>query len=189
MTTQVGSVGTTSSTASTASASSTSSSSSQKLTDETKQKLQALGVDTTSITTEMQGQIALLQAQQQQQILQAHCEGKSGNGKAEMDSIKSQAVSLAEKLGINVLKDEKLSDIMAVIGPALDAKVLQAGNDKTKLAEVQALQSEYNSLSSSLSKMEAQRSQQAQSSSSQSSASLSSNLSNIAAQNKLYHQV
>jgi len=130
-----------------------SSSSAQKLTDDTKKKLEELGVDTTGITTEAQGQIALLQAQQAQGGEKAH---SGGGGKEAMENIKSQATALAAKVGVQVSSDEKISDIMAAIGPAIDAKVSAAGNDQTKIAEVQELQSEYDSISSSLSNMQAQ---------------------------------
>ncbi len=161
----------------------------QKLTDDTKSKLQALGVDTSTITSEAQGQIALLQAQQQQQA-QGGEKHHGGAGKAEMDSLKSEATSLASKLGISVSADEKLSDIMAAIGPAVDAKVSAAGSDQTKIAEAQELQAEFSTISSSLSTMEAQRQQGAKSTqAAQGAQAIDSSLANMATQNKIYHQV
>lgn len=187
MSTQINSINGTSAASSTTSTSS--SSSAQPLTEATKQQLQALGVDTSNITSEMQGQIALLQAQQQQQTQQASGSEHhhSGSGKAEMEAMKSQATELAGKLGITVSSNEKLDDIMAAIGPALQSKVSAAGNDQTKLAEVQVLQSEYDSISSSLSSMQAQHTQSAQSS--QGAQAIGASLSNMASQNKFYHQM
>jgi len=166
-----------------ATSASSASSSAPKLTDDTKSKLQALGVDTTSITTEAQGQIALLVAQQQQQTQTA---GKppTGGGKEQMEAIKAQATSLASKLGVSVSADEKLPEIMAAIAPALTAKSSAAGEDQIKIAEVQELQGEYDSISSTLSNMEAQKSQTAQN-----TQKLDNSLSNMATQNKVYHQV
>lgn len=154
------------------------SSANTKLTAETKSKLEALGVDTTNITTEAQGQIALLQAQQQQQIHHGH-KAHSGNDKAEMETLKSEATSLAAKVGITVSSDEKVSDIVAAIGPVIEAKVAAAGNDQSKIAEAQELQGEYGLLSASLSNLEAQHSQ-AQAS----QAKLSSSMDGLANYNK-----
>ena len=184
MSTQIGSIGKSSA----SSAASSSSTTAPKLTDDTKQKLEALGVDTTTITSEAQGQIALLQAQQQQsQQGESGEKHHSGSGKAEMEALKSQATELASKVGVTVSSDEKLPDIMAAIGPALEAKVSAAGNDQTKLAEVQELQTEYSSISSSISNMQAQHAQSAQAS--QSSQAINSSLNNMATQNKVYHKV
>lgn len=176
MSNQISSISSSSTTSTTSSSSSSSSSSASKLTEETKRKLEALGVDTTNITTETQGQIALLQAQQQQAQ-----QNPEGGNKAEMESIKSQATALAGKLGVSVSSDEKVPDIMSAIGSALNAKVSAAGNDQAKIAEVQELQAEYDSISSSLSNMQTQQAQRAQ--------AISSNLTNLANQNKIYHQV
>lgn len=152
----VSSTGATSKTGSTSSISSTT-----PLTAETKAQLQALGVDTTGITTEAQGQTALLQAQlQQAQQGQQGKKAHGGGNKAEMEALKSQALSLASKLGVSVSSDAKLDDIVSAIGPAIEAKMSAAGNDPAKLAEIQELQSEYNELSSAMSNMQAQHSQQ-----------------------------
>ena len=189
MSTQIGSINAASSTSSaSASAASTTA---PKLTDDTKQKLQALGIDTSGITSEAQGQIALLQAQQLQAQKGQHGEkSHSGGRKAEMDAMKLQATELANKAGVSVSADEKLSDIMAAIEPAISAKVSAAGNDQSKLAEVQELETEYGSISASLSEMQAQHSQGAQSAQgAQGAQSITSSLNNMAAQNKLYHQV
>jgi len=192
MSTQIGSISTTSatSTATTTSPAAVA----PPLTDATRQQLQALGVDTTAITTEAQGQIALLQAQQQQpQQAQGGDKHHSGGGKAEMQAMKSEATELASKLGISVAQDEKLDDIMAAIAPALQAKASAAGNDQAKLAEVQELQSEYDTLSSSLTSMQSQHQQGAQNGQSgqggQGTQALTSTLNNMATQNKVYHQV
>jgi len=184
MSSQINSISSTSASSSTSSTSS--SSSAQKLTDDTKKKLQDLGVDISGITSEAQGQIALLIAQQQAQQAQSAQGTKphSGSGKAEMDALKSQATTLAGKLGISVSSDEKISDIIAAIGPAIDAKVSAAGNDQIKVEEAQGLQEEFSSLSSSLSNMQAQHAQSAQG-----AKTLDTSLNSMAAQNKLYHQV
>lgn len=179
MSSQITSINATSSSSTTTN----SSSSAQKLTNETKQQLEALGVDTTNITTEAQGQIALLQAQQEH-TQAAHLNGHAGSGKEEIQELKSKATELAAKVGVSVSSDEKLSDIMSAVGPAIDAKVSAAGNDQAKIEEAQELQDEYSALSSSLSNIQAQHAQNTQG-----QQALSSSLDTLAAQNKLYHQV
>ena len=166
---------------STSAASSTSSSTAaQKLTDETKKKLQDLGVDTTSITTEAQGQIALLQALQQAQTAEKHPpEGIGGNG--EMESIKAQASALAAQVGATVSSNDKLPDIMDKISTAINSLQSQAGTDEAKLSQVQSYQSQYDAISGTLSQMQAQHAQK--------EAQMSGSMEGLASQNKLYHKI
>jgi len=167
-------------------------SSTQKLTDATKKQLESLGIDTTKITTETQGQTALQQSQStqssqsSQQTQQAQNGGQQHTGgNAEIQALKLQATELAAQLGITVQPDEKLSEILAAVQPALDAKLSAAGNDQSKMAEVQSLQAEFNSISSSLSNMKAQNSQQTQGS--QGTQTLNTSLNNMAVMNMVYH--
>ena len=166
-------------------------SSAQKLTDATKKQLESLGIDATKITTETQGQTAIQQAQSSQTSQAAQTQQsqngapKHTGGNAEIEALKTQAIALASQLGITVQSNEKLSEIMAAIQPALDAKLSAAGNDPSKRAEVQALQSEFTSISSSLSNIQAQQSQQAQGS--QGSQAISTSLSSMAVMNMVYH--
>ncbi len=65
----------------------------QVLTAQTKIQLQSLGIDTTNITTETQGQAALKSSQNSQQPQH------SGGSNSAMESLKEAAVSLAQKVG------------------------------------------------------------------------------------------
>jgi len=166
-----------------------STSSAQKLTDATKKQLESLGIDITKIKTEVQGQTALQQTQQPQPTQQSQQAQNGGQqhtgGNAEIQALKLQATELAAQLGITVASDEKLSDILAAIQPALDAKLSAAGNDQSKLAEVKGLEAEFNSISSSLSNIQVQHSQQTQGS--QGSQAISTSLNSMAVMNMVYH--
>lgn len=157
---------------------SSSSSSAQKLTDETKRKLEELGVDTSSITTEAQGQIALMQAMQTQG---GEKSGHGGGNKEEMESLKAEATSLAAQVGVAVSSDEKLSDIMDAIPQAISNLQAQAGTDEAKLSQVKAYQDEFDAISGSLNDMQAQK--QA------SQAKLTGSLAGMAQSNQIYHKL
>lgn len=167
-------------------------SSAQKLTDATKKQLESLGIDTTKIKTEAQGQTALQQAQSTQSSQSSSQTQHAQNGthqhtggNAEIQALKTQATELAAKLGVTVQPDEKLSEILAAIQPALDAKLSASGNDQSKLAEVQSLQAEFNTISSSLSSIQAQQPQKSEGS--QGSQAISNSLSSMAVMNMVYH--
>lgn len=174
MTGQISSISSSSATSSTST-----SSSAKKLTEETKKKLQDLGVDTTSITTEAQGQIALLQAlQQAQNREQAH---HSGEKNEEMQSLKSAAISLASQVGVSVSSTDKLPDILSNIANAINNIQSQAGTDQTKLEQAQGYQNQLDAINASLANMQAQK-QAAQ-------AKISGSMEGLASQNKLYHKI
>ena len=159
----------------------------QRLTDDTKTKLETQGIDTKNIKTEAQGQTALAQSGQTQQAQQQPQSGEKSqatNGKVEIEALKAQATDLAGKIGIQVPSNAKLSEIVAAIGPVLDSKISAAGTDKNKIVEVQELQAEYDTISSSLSNIQAERQQ-----SKQGSQTLNASLSNMAILNMVFHQL
>lgn len=128
----------------------------QQLTPQTKALLESLGVDTSSIQTEAQGQIALVQAQNSQQSndaqkSQGSQQSHQGGGNREaFQSIKADAIDLAGKLGISVAQNSKLSDIMTSIAQALSTLQVQAGSDPQKLAQVSQYQSEFDAIGQSI---------------------------------------
>lgn len=167
-----------------------SSSSAQKLTDATKNQLQLLGIDTTKITTEAQGQTILSQALQAQQSLQPQVQqtqnitNSKNNSNDEIKSLKEQAIELSGKVGVTVSQNERLSDIIATLGPAIESKISAAGSDQTKIAEAQELEAEYDLISSSLTKIQTQSQQ-----SKQSSQTLNTSLNNMAMLNIIFHKL
>lgn len=145
----------------------------QPLTAATKAKLDALGVDTTSIKTETQGQVALSAAQTKQEAQKSAHSHQGGN--SSMESIKNEAKSLASQVGVSVSDEDKVDDILSKVASKISELQVAAGTDETKLAQVQQYQSQYDSISSSLSNMQAAKAQ------------LSSSMDNMASYNKMAH--
>ena len=132
----------------------------QALTPQTKAQLESFGIDTSNIKTEVQGQQALQSAQasqssgstqQSQQTQQPQQEQKSGGENSAFAALKSQALELASKVGASVVQTDKLNDIMSAISNTLSNMQAQAVNNPQKVAQVQAYQSEFQSLSNSIS--------------------------------------
>lgn len=145
-------------------ATSISSSSSNRLSEETKKKLEALGIDTSNIKTEAEGQAKLNQVKAAQSAAAEKANQTHQNSgvptNVQMETIKSQAVELAQKLGAKVDSNEKLANIMAAISEALKNYKVQSVNSPEKLEKYQAYQKQYDAISSSLQSMEDQKSSQ-----------------------------
>lgn len=133
---------------STSSLSSTSSSSSA-LSDDTKKKLEALGLDPTKYTTEAQAQAAITAAQEKQ------AQQSQQGGSNSYESIKTEVNSLASTMGIEVGSNDKLEDILDKISTQITTLQASAGTDATKLADVNNYQAQYTTITSELSKIEA----------------------------------
>lgn len=128
-----------------------------KLTQKTKAELEALGIDTSNIKSEEEGQ-ALLQSaqstQQGQETQQSQKSQKSGGNHAAFESLRQEAVKLAEKVGVSVSSTDKLSDIMDAISQAITDMQAQAANDPQKAAQVAQYQAEYESISQQIQSLE-----------------------------------
>jgi|GEM_PF-3609535 len=133
------------------------------LTPQTKARLETLGVDTSNIQTEAQGQTTLQEAQssgqnQSTQQSQGSQQGQqSGGDHAAFEAIKQQATSLAEKLGVSVSSTDKLSDILDSISKTITNMQTQAVNDPQKAAQVAQYQSEYEALGQSIQSLESSK--------------------------------
>jgi len=150
-------------------ASSTSSSSSTKLTAATKTQLEALGVDTTNITSETEGQTALKAAQAKSDAQQ---KAKAAAGGGSEDSIKASAQTLASEMGVSVSSTDTTDDILSNISAKLSELKASAGDDQVKLAELEQYQSEFDTLSTSYTNMQTSQAQ------------LSNSMSGLATYNK-----
>lgn len=129
-------------------------SSSQKLTDVTKKKLEYLGVDTTNIKTEAQGQTELTIAiQKEMQKAQA-----ANHGGSEA-MIKAQAKDLASQVNASISSNEKVGAILTKVASKISELKQAAGTDEMKLANVQQYQSQYDAIASSFSNMQSARNQ------------------------------
>lgn len=144
-----------------------------KLTEATKQKLEALGIDTSSIKTEAQGQALLVAAQNaqkaknEQRAQQVQPAGQTEQGgsssiSAQEETIKAQAKELAKKLGLTVSSDDDISEILGKIATALANIRIQAINSPQMSKQLDELQSQYESLVCSVASLEKQKSSQGQ---------------------------
>jgi len=159
-------------------ASSGSSGSSSPLSDITKKKLESLGIDTSKIKTETQGQQKLKEAQASQ-ASQATQGQQNGAGQAQ--AIKDQASNLASQMGISVSKNDKVSDILDHISTKLTGLSAQSGQDPQKVQELKQYKSEYTVIASEYASLQAQQ----QSSQKQ----LTGSMDSMAAYNKIFHNL
>lgn len=138
--------------------------STNSLSEETKKKLKALGVDVSKITSESEGQQALAEAQAKQAPKQAQ---------PAQETIKTQVDSLASSIGVNVSNQDKISDILTKISNELSVLKAEAANDPKKLADLKGFQDKYTSVSNAY--------QQEQ--------SLKKGMDATASYNRLYHNI
>lgn len=136
-----------------------------KLTEATKQKLEALGVDTTNIKTEAQGQALLAavqkaqkakNAQKTQQVQPPEQPQQSGSSSinAQEETIKAQAKELAKKVGLSVSTGDDISEILGKIATALANMRIQAINSPQMAKQIDKFQSEYDSLVSEVTSLQ-----------------------------------
>lgn len=123
-----------------------------QLSEETKRKLRALGVEPSTVTSEFQAK-ALIE-KLEGKLQQVHKAGNSSSaqricsGEAE---IISRAKALAHQVGVEVSSADSLSDIFSKIASKIN-KIPDGGGDKNKnslKAELSQLESDYSSIKSS----------------------------------------
>lgn len=122
-----------------------------KISDSTKRKLQALGIDPTSVTSEAQAQTLINAAQARQQVQRTTNESSSKNTTCSSESeLISKAKSLASQMGVSVSSTESLSDILNKLSSRISAMSAQQNADTKELqkyqAEISSIQSEYSSV-------------------------------------------
>lgn len=152
--------------------------SSAPLSDATKKKLEALGIDTSKIKTESEGQQKLKEAEAAQ-ASQATQGQQSNAGQAQ--AIKDQASALAASVGVSVSKGDKISDILDHIQTKLSTMNAQAGQDPQKVQELKQYQSEFTVIASEYASLQSQ--QQA------SKSQLTGSMDSMAAYNKIFHKL
>lgn len=133
---------------------STASTTATALTSATKAKLEALGIDTTNIKTEADGQSALIAAQQTQKKAHAN---KSGNSSEQ--EIKTESKELASQVGVPVAEDDTTDTIISNVSEKISELQASAGDDEAKLAEVNQYQTQLETISSEYSQMQASHAQ------------------------------
>lgn len=123
-----------------------------KLSEATKQKLQALGIDPTSVTSEAQAQTLITAAQSRRQVQKTNNENNSKNTCSSESELISRAKSLAAQMGVSVSSTESLSDILSKLTSRISAMSGQKNANVKDLqkfqAEISSIQSEYSTVQS-----------------------------------------
>lgn len=121
-----------------------------RLSESTKRKLQALGIDPTSVTSEIQAQTLINAAQQKQQVQKATNESNSKNTCSSELELISRAKALATKMGVSVSSNESLTDILSNLSSKISSLSGQKDADTKELqqyqAELSSIQNEYSSV-------------------------------------------
>lgn len=118
------------------------------LSEATKIKLQALGIDPTSVTSETQAQVLISNAQACQQVQKTTNEDNSKNTCSSECNLIFRAKSLASKMGVRVSNDESLSEILCCLSSKFNTINNQSNGDSTNIRELQKFQSELSSIQS-----------------------------------------
>ena len=94
------------------------------LSNATKQKLEAMGINPSSVTSESEAQQKIKEAQAAQgaQIAQPAINNS-------METVEKNARSLASEIEVNIGEDTKLDDIMNAISAKISEKRAEAGDD------------------------------------------------------------
>ena len=132
--------------------SSVASSSSSALSEDTKKKLQAVGLDPAKYTSETQAQQAIKEAEEKKE---GH---KKAQGANPFETIKTEVQELASAMGLTVGGNDKISDIMSNISDKISELKSTAGSDQTKLSEIDGYNSQFTTISTELAQMEAAKS-------------------------------
>lgn len=157
--------------------------SSSALSEETKRKLESLGVDTSKIKTESEGQQKLKEIQD----AQAAQANKSDQGKhhqqdgSQIQSINEKLTSLASQVGVSISGNDKIPDILSTISNKISEMSVKAGGDTQKLQKISQYQNELNVIASEYASFVNQH----QASQNQ----LSGGMDSLAAYNKIFHKL
>lgn len=151
------------------SASNNSSSSASTLSDATKAKLKALGLNPSDYKTEAEAQSAITQAQTQEAARKEH----DAQNNATEQSIKMEAESLAAELNVNISNTDTMDDIINKLTDAVSS--VNGSSDPTKANQANAYQQQLQSISQEYENF------------TKSQSMLSNSLSAMAAYNKVAH--
>lgn len=125
------------------------------LSETTKKRLEALGIDTSSIKTETQGRSILASVEKVNS--KDGAEKVQGQGKnPEGENIKERAKELAAQLNVSVSQKDGLKEILDKISTAIDGMKTQAVGDPQKVQEAAKYQAAYDSIVGAVSSMQQQ---------------------------------
>lgn len=115
----------------------------EELSSSTKLKLEALGIDPTTVTSEAQAQTLIAQAEATKQ--QQNAGQQQGGGNSSEQELLSEAKSLASKVGVTVSSNDTLDDIIDNISAQL--QVMLNSGDQSKISQAQSLQTQLANIS------------------------------------------
>lgn len=113
------------------------------LSNDTKAKLEALGITATEGMTESEAQAKIAAAEQEQN---AQNDGGEQQGNSSEAEIMSDVKTLASKIGVSVASDADVSDILDDIAAELEVMLEDAENNPAVLAQLSTYLSELTSL-------------------------------------------
>ena len=115
----------------------------EELSSSTKQKLEALGIDPTTVTSEAQAQALIAQAEATQHQQNSGQQQQGGNSSEQ--ELLSEAKFLASTVGVTVSSNDTLDDIIDNI--SAEIQVMLNSGDQSKVAAAQGYQSQLSSIS------------------------------------------
>ena len=116
---------------------------SDELSTLTKQKLEALGIDPASVTSEAQAQTLIAQAEAAKQQNSSGQQQQGGNSSEQ--ELLSEAKSLAKSVGVTVSSNDSLDDMIDKISNKI--QVMLNSNDKSQVSAAQDYQAQLASIS------------------------------------------
>lgn len=115
----------------------------EELSSSTKMKLESLGIDPTTVTSEAQAQALIAQAEATKN--QQNAGQQQGGGNSSEQELLSEAKSLASTVGVTVSSNDTLDDIIENISAQL--QVMMNSGDQSKISQAQSLQTQLASIS------------------------------------------
>ena len=115
----------------------------EELSSTTKLKLEALGIDPSTVTTEAQAQTLIAQAEAAKQQNNAGQQQPGGNSSEQ--ELLSEAKNLATEVGVTVSSNDSLDDIVDNISKEI--QVMLNSGDQSKISSAQSYQAQLASIS------------------------------------------
>ena len=115
----------------------------EELSSTTKLKLEALGIDPTSVTSEAQAQTLITQAEAAKQQNSSGQQQQGGNSSEQ--ELLSEAKSLAKSVGVTVSSNDSLDDMIDKISSKI--QIMLNSNDKSQVSTAQDYQAQLASIS------------------------------------------
>lgn len=116
---------------------------SNQLSEETKAKLQALGINPTTVSSEAEAQSLIAQVEAMSKTDQARPQSNSSD-----QTLLTRAKDLAEEVGVKVSQTDTTDEICEKIAQKIEQLVAQCGNDSSQMSNIEEYQRELASIDS-----------------------------------------